>query len=296
MSLLRYENVNWSIPFLFNNLDFFDTILDFLATTDTQNPIKNLYGHIRCKWNGNQASVQKIKNVGGILQKVSFYKINPVINFSNYHLEENDLKDKYCNDLLDYGVSIKAMFIISSDLLYDYIKNKYPNARLISSDIKSLYELERGKEIEYYKNLYDKYEMITLSPNYVKDGFLKDIEQYSDLSKFEIIVNNTCIKNCSKMKEHNESIENFEMGKSEYIDFMQQCPKIHMNIKDGISNTLVLSRQELDNLVNNAGIKNLRINEIMGPSLSISSIVASYIFQTIGNYQHVGFRLDPKLK
>lgn len=289
MSILRYEGVNWSVPFLFANQAFYSNLVRHFGEIDIDLPVRDVYGFVRNKWNGYEVGSERLRNIGFYIKDIVAGNATPVINFSNYHLEEQDLKDRYCNDLLDYAVGLKAKFIISSDLLYDYIKSKYPNARLISSNIKALYEIEKGKESEFYNSLYDKYEMITLSPFYVKDGFLNDLDKYSDVSKFEVIVNDTCLKSCSKFKEHNEGVENFEMGKCEYIDYYKICPKNEMDIKDGITQTLVLSRKELDNLVYNAGIKNLRLNGYSLQPILFNELISSYIFNPIGNFQHVSW-------
>lgn len=291
MSILRYENVEWSVPFLFGNRRFYEYLRVFFSEIDLDCPVKSVYGHIKNKWNGWEFGVERFQNVGEELESATRLGMTPTINFSNYHIEESDLKDSYCNQMLDYGVSIKAKFIISSDLLYDYIKGKYPQARLVSSDIKALYELEKGKEVEFYKNLYDKYEMITLSPHYVKEGFLTDVEKYGDISKFEVVVNNTCLVNCDKFKEHNESVEKFETGKEGYVNYYQLCPRNSMDIKEGISKTLVLSREELDNIVG-VGISKLKLNGFSFQPMLFPELISSYIFNPYSDYQHCGFKLD----
>lgn len=295
MSILRYENVNWSVPFLFNNQYFFVNLAVKFHELEIKSPVKYVYGYMQNKWNGNEPGMERIIDIEAYLKQIGELGSIPVINFSNYHVREEDLDDIFCNKLLQYGIDSGAEYIVSSDLLYDYIKSKCPDAKFVCSEIKSLYELEKGYEVEFYNKIYDKYERITLSQQYVKDGFINDISKYNDISKFEVIVNDNCLVSCSSFKEHNESVEDFEMGKCEYFDYHRLCPKNQMSLKDGISKTLILSRQELDNLYN-AGIKTFRLKGFCYNPVIYPEIISSYIFNPIGVFQHVGFMIDDCLR
>jgi hypothetical protein len=195
-------------------------------------------------------------------------------------------------DILDYGVEAGAEFIVSSDLLYDFIKNRHPEAKLIASEVKSLYEMEKGNEIDFYKRIYDKYERITLSPQYVKDGFLRDFEKYEDVSKFEVIVNDNCLIACDRFKEHNEAVENYEREGAVYVDYYKHCPKNMMSIKEGVLDTLILSEYEINNLVENFSIKHLRLKGFGFQPIIWPEILSSYIFNTIGEFQNVALEID----
>lgn len=291
MSILRYENVNWSLPFLFNNQYFFVNLANAFKNLEIESPIKSVYGYIKNFWNGNEPGMERLVDIELCLHQIKEIGAVSIINMSNYHIEEADLEDRFCNMLLKYGMENGSQFCVSSDLLYNYIKDKYPEAKFVCSEIKSLYELEKGHEVEFYTNLYEKYEKIILSPHYVKNGFINDISKYNDLSKFEVIVNNNCLISCGKFKEHNESVEKFEMEKENYVDFKNFCPKFQMNLSEGVSNTLILNRDELDNIVN-LGIKNLRLNGFCYQPALYPEMISSYVFNPIGNFQHVSFIID----
>lgn len=291
MNILRYENIEWSVPFLFNNQYFFENLSNVFRKLEIPSPIKYVYGYIQNIWNGNEPGMEPVIDIALTLKKISDLGAVPVINFSNYHISKEDLSDRFCNILLEYGINQNAQFIVSSDILYDYIKNKYPDAKLVCSEIKSLYELEKGNEFDFYTNIYDKYERITLSPHYVKQSFINDIQRYTDLSKFEVIANNNCLISCDKFKEHNETVENFEMHKESYTDYNKLCPKYKMNVIDGVSKTLILSHEELNNIIN-IGIKNIRLNGYCFQPILYPEIISSYIFNPIGGYQHISIMID----
>lgn len=64
------------------------------------------------------------------------YGISARLTFSNSLLTKKHLSDKKCNDLcrlFDAGSKIRNGVIIYSDLLLDYIKEKYPNLYFVSS-------------------------------------------------------------------------------------------------------------------------------------------------------------------
>lgn len=292
MSVLRYENVKWSVPFLFNEHIFLLNLCKVFSDAETKCPIESVYGHIRNKWNGGDCSVSRNFNVGQVFQDLKYLNLESSIDFSNYHLEESHLKDNYSNQLLDYGYSHGASFIVSSDLLYGYIKKRYPNAKCIASEVKSIYELKDGCEVDYYKHLSDKYDKIILPTKYVKEKFLSDVESYENVEKFEVTVNDTCLNGCPKLIEHIETIENFELGKAKYTDYYEFCPKKDIELIDGITRTLVLSKDELDRLVNEIGITHLRIKGFTFPMESYPEILSNYMFNTFGEFQFMANEID----
>lgn len=290
MSIIRYKNVDWSVPFLFNNQKFLVNVISYLAQADIESPIRRAYGYMTNTWNGQEHGMQRFRDVGNALKEMAHLNVTSEICFTNYHLEEEHLKDRFCNELLDYGVAMQAEFLVSSDLLYNHIKSRYPNAKVSCSEVKALYEMEAGKEKEFYTRIYDKYEKITLSPHYVKRGFLQD--SYEDVSKFEVIANHTCLESCQFFKEHNESVENFELKRGEEINYYLQCPKRETTIMDGVSKTLVLSKSELDSVVFDKGITKLRMYGFNFQPILFPEMFSTYVFETMGNYQHLGFFVD----
>ena len=81
------------------------------------------------------------------------YGISARLTFSNSLLTEGHLSDKKCNDLcrlFDAGSKIRNGVIIYSDLLLDYIKEKYPNLKSkLYPNMRHEILNEKGKELVY---------------------------------------------------------------------------------------------------------------------------------------------------
>ena len=76
------------------------------------------------------------------------YNISPRLTFSNSLLREEHLSDKRCNDLCEmFYKESKAQsgIIVHSDLLLNYLKNKYPNFYFVSSTTKVITDFEEFK-------------------------------------------------------------------------------------------------------------------------------------------------------
>lgn len=246
----KYKNVFWSVPFLFENHDIFFGLMKLYQDAKEKHPFTYAYGGLLNAWNGEEIAPMYLQNEINIPRFVFEDGVIPVVAFAAKNIDEEKLKDEFANEFLDV-YSPYSEFLITSDILYNHIKSRYPNAKCIASAMKSYYELERGKEVEYYKKLLDKYERVVLLPEYVKNGFVNDFNKYEDTSRFEVIVNNPCIANCSKRKEHYETVE---MG----IEY-KECPMKDMTFNDLYKNSLSLTHEEISKLVNECGIKHLKL-------------------------------------
>ena len=281
----RYKNVFWSVPFLFENHELVFGLLNIIKEAGDPFPFKYAYGGLLNAWSGGEIAPMYLQDEINIPRFVFENEVIPVVAFAAKNIDEEKLKDEFANNFLDV-YSPYSEFLITSDILYNHIKSRYPNAKCIASAMKSYYELERGKEVEYYKRLLDKYERVVLLPEYVKNGFTQDFEKYEDTSRFEVIVNNPCIANCPKRKEHYETVE---MG----IEY-KECPMKDMNFNDLYKNSLSLTHEEISKLINECGIRHLKlragkhskgefISSILGYMLSEYG-VSSLIMNMVNHY------------
>ena len=84
-----------------------------------------------CIWGGGRTSFGDHDPLEA-LSLMEKYGISARLTFSNSLLTKKHLSDKKCNDLcrlFDAGSKIRNGVIIYSDLLLDYIKEKYPNLK-----------------------------------------------------------------------------------------------------------------------------------------------------------------------
>ena len=93
-----------------------------------------------CRWDGGRAGFgeAKAEDAAGLMRE---YGISPRLTFSNSLLREGDLADPECNRLcalFEKSGPVPAGVILTSDLLLDYLREKYPGFYFVSSTTKVL--------------------------------------------------------------------------------------------------------------------------------------------------------------
>ncbi len=130
-------------------------------------------------------SVQRLEYV------LQFYKSHNVqyrFTFSRKGIEEKDLNDFWGNKQLEIGQRYQCGVILASDLLKNYIKEKYPNIEIISSTTKMLNKEQFLNEI---KN--EDYSTVVLNTEFNKNY---DFIPKEYRHKTEIEVNDCCPPFC----------------------------------------------------------------------------------------------------
>lgn len=198
------ENIWWNVGGgikHFKELDKFNE--DCKIFYDTKHNFFNaVYDSIfGMKWNGGRVCNPKdfvsLAEWIKIIERYNEQNIGFNFSFSNVLLTEEDLSDEYCNLMLQVGNNKKINgVILTSDLLAEYIRNNYPNLKIIYSVCNGLNNLE-----DYNKatnnNLYD---IVVLHPDFNHDfNFLSNLE---NKNKIEIMVNDNCAYGCPYRAEH----------------------------------------------------------------------------------------------
>ena len=120
-------------------------------------------------------------------------------------ISPDEIKNTYENFLLDFFIDNDFKFIVSSDRLKDYIKNKNPKSIVVSSILKPIYEFQnpvkkyennQEEETKFYNNLLKEYDSGVVRPEYSKTVLLQHPDLIDDISKIEVLINHICISNC----------------------------------------------------------------------------------------------------
>lgn len=270
MSILKYDNVEWALPFLFGYDIELISIVKLLK--DLETPFKfNSFGTLKSKWSGGRISVVKHQDAGFVKRLFSHLVnigVTPSLTFTNHNISKEDLNDPFCNYILDLAQDLNCNLILSSDLLFDYIKNKYPSAKCTASVIKPIFEFQTPskiksydceEEINFYNNLLEKYDKVVLRPEFVKYHFKKNHPKIKNIPKIEILVNQICAVNCPLAIEHYKHIENVETNKNKERYFNCYLNKINLSPQEALFPNLFLNREEMNDLVYNIGVKHLKM-------------------------------------
>lgn len=198
------EKINFSIGGLFEKFDFFKKFLGiYNEDRDKFNEnfsINSLFGSVKCIWNGGRIINDYWDINPGIVAKYmidNFPEIECRLTFTNIFINKKDLEDEVGNKLLNLFNSKNNGIIIYSELLENYIRNNYPNYKMISSITKCLTKEQTIRELQ------KDYSLIVLNTNYIiEEEFL---EKLPNKHKVEILVNDACQKICPKRLEHYKS-------------------------------------------------------------------------------------------
>lgn len=215
--IYKYGNdVIWSLPCLFQ----YETVFGYFQQTLENlgmEPLKaNVYGSPATVWSGGRAPLVTTPLTKDKLNRLFYYVQEmyhgtPTFTFSRIDIEKDELKDKYANFLLDYALEHNSRFIVSSDILRDYIKKKNPNAVVVGSILKSIYRFQGPGKIEeptveaetaWYNKLLKEYDIVVVRPEYSKNVLVEHPELLDDISRVEVLINQLCISNCPNAPLH----------------------------------------------------------------------------------------------
>lgn len=283
----KRENIQWKVPSLFNNDEAVLLLDEMCKELGFRQPIQSVYGSVRCSWSGGRTSAWKDIDKSKAVEMISKHNergISCCFTFSNYYISKDDLDDKVGNLLLDVASQgdVQNYAIVSSDILTDYIKHKYPNIKLIASMLKPVYEIDNYQDTpDYYNNLCDIYEKVVIRPDFnFDDKFLKKLNKKN---KIEILANQACMQKCVISRKHYDLFSNIEAGKEPETKAFCNA---EMKKLESIYRTTLLSNEDMDRLIR-LGFVNFKLRgRSLSPSLLLDSI-GLYIFEPTGIYQNM---------
>lgn len=196
-----YELYKIFVPLFYEHKDFF---YDWCE-------IGSIYGSPEdCLWGGGRVEngyedTEKVKNL------LEHYGISPRLTFSNSLLSKEHLSDGKCNRLCRRFTDSSAFrtgAIVSSDMLIDYLNEKYPSIYLVSSTTKVIKD-EKGlvRELQNEKFTY-------VVPDHEFNRRMDIWAQLSaDLrSKVEFLCNECCPVECRQRKACYEAVSRKNLG------------------------------------------------------------------------------------
>lgn len=232
--------------------------------------IGSMYGCPGGIWNGGRITFLRIKSVNELECIKNFmdsFNIPIRLTLTNSLIEEQHLSDTYCNILLDVFNTGNNEILCNSDILENYIKNKYGDRyRYVSSFTKSLTD-----DNDVLNELKKQYHLIVLDSKYNKNfDFLKNIENKDNC---EFLCNDTCILGCPNRKQHYEAISKIqlsyvyqELGCPYAKDFYTVMQRKHFISIDDINNTYLPM-----------GFKNFKLEGRMNGDLNLIEIFLYYL-------------------
>lgn len=163
-----------------------------------------------CIWGGGR------EGIGGqaaseVLRLMQEYKISARLTFSNSLLKEEHLGDRKCNRLCEvFGKNegVQNGIIVHSDLLLEYLRNKYPDFYFVSSTSKVLTDFEE------LKSEVDREEFSYVVPDFRLNKAWDKLAllNSSEKAKVEFLCNECCFVGCKDRKKCYENVSRMILG------------------------------------------------------------------------------------
>lgn len=211
------------------------------------------------------------------------YNISSRLTFSNSLLQEKHLTDVKCNELcklFEKSDSVSNGIIIYSQLLQDYIKNKYPNFYFVSSTTKVILDFDillneiRNEDFRYVVPDF------RLNKDFVNFNKLNQIEK----NKVEFLCNECCYFGCKDRKACYENVSRKCLGE-DCDDHVCSSPnsKHGYRFSSAMNNPGFISVDDIVNTYMPMGFTNFKIE---GRSLG-SALILEFIlyYMTKPEYQ-----------
>ncbi len=173
--------------------------------------IGSIYGApADCIWGGGRVGFGDCDSQA-VLKMMQKYGISARLTFSNSLLKEEHLSDKKCNELcvLFENVNKKQNgIIVHSDLLLEYLQNKYPKFYFVSSTTKVLTEFEQ------LMDEVNRSEFRYVVPDFRLNKAFDKLEQMtgSEKEKIEFLCNECCWFGCKDRKYCYETVSRKNLG------------------------------------------------------------------------------------
>lgn len=196
-----YELYRRFLPLYEEHREYF---FDFCA-------VGSIYGApADCIWGGGRAGFGE-DDPRAVLALLREYGVSARLTFSNSLLRPEHLSDGRCNALcrmFERGEGVRNGVIIHSDLLLDYIREKYPEFIFISSTTKVLTDFE-----EFRQEL-DREEFSYVVPDFRLNRAFGRLEALSpeQKGKVEFLCNECCSFGCAGRKACYEAVSRQCLG------------------------------------------------------------------------------------
>ncbi len=211
-----WRNAKWDVSGIFANDKELIYFHDYFLNRFGIKPFSLIHGAPLCIWNSGRVNPKMQMNTQRLVDSLgNFIKRNIAIDvtFTNLFIKEEHLDDLLGNNILEalatYNPTGDNAVILSSDVLYSYIKEKYPTLKLVSSILKVSWE--KGKNnLAYYEALADRFDKVMVHPD--DSTNIELLSQLKNPEKFEILLNENCVRQCPIRHKHYESLSNLSLN------------------------------------------------------------------------------------
>ena len=264
--------LNFYLPDFYNNATlilFVDTVMKKLPEIFYDDiRIGAVYGSFPgAVWNGGRVvyGIDRRENIAKIIKEYNDRGIAVRHTFTNPLVEEKHLGDLYCNMILELCDNGMNEVIVNTPVLEQYIREKYPSFKLISSTTKCLEDISLIRE-ELKK---DYYLVVT-------DSSLNNTDELFSLEpkdKIEVLVNHYCQDHCPRRQAHYNAIGHAQLEFST-LQF-PECKFTARSFYKIMENRSFITTDLLYGKYKDAGFKHFKVD---GRAHAVRNVVDSLLY------------------
>ena len=207
----------------------------------------------KCDWNGGRIN-RDVFYSDALINYYYSKGVSIALTMSNHKI---DLTDPLGNELLEKFHKEGNALIIVNDDLRAYVREHYPKYDLIYS-ITGMGLLNiplQDSDIAWYKDLESKYDWIVPRFEHIFDPRAVEL----DRTKWEVMLNDTCVWACKYFDEHFKAIANENTARRPYSKEVEECwlPKFNPS-KDSKYDSMDIDSPNMKRL-KDMGVKSFKI-------------------------------------
>lgn len=181
-------------------------------------------------WNGGGILTGSYVSISDMERIRDFYynlEIPLQLTLTNPLLTKEDCYDRYCNKVVEVFQNDLNMILVSSSILEEYLREKYPNYKYCKSIIAS--------EKDYnFEEALNNYEYVVLPRRKCKDfDYLNTVKQ-ENRSRLELLCNDPCPINCPRLYSHYRDFAKITLYEKDISDKSLTCSEIDSTCLRGI--------------------------------------------------------------
>lgn len=262
--------LNYYLPDFVNNapiICYMSDLMEFCPQWFYEDAkISAAYGSFgSCIWSGGRTflAYNDSRDMKKLIDHYNNRGISVRYTFTNPLIEEKHLYDTFANLCLKLSDNGMNEVIVNSPILEQYIRENYPNFRLISSTTKCISTIEGLK-----KELEEDYYIVVADSVWNNTDELFAMDQRD---RIELIVNHGCQDNCPKRKAHylDTGKCTLEFRRSEFV-----CNNLNFKFEDLQKRKNFISSELIHTKYKEAGFKHFKLD---GRSFSRENLVESFV-------------------
>lgn len=222
-------------------------------------------------WNGGRnilAGFSPKKEVENIIKSYNSLGIPVRFTWTNVLLEEKHVYDTYCNMIMRVGNNGMNQVLVNRQVLEDYIRETYPDYKVISSTTKRILSLDRLVD-----ELNKDYHLVVLDYDLNHDEkAIEKILPYAE--KIEILVNETCQPHCPNRSNHYREISKYQLEYDTSIKYPCIDPATDRgSFKRSMRSTCFMTNADVDAYAQKGFVNFKIVGRSYSPDFYIESIV-----------------------